>query len=215
MRHSWAVTSLAIDPFRQPIRKSRAFLHLVRLSFNIADVTGHAAVADLAAEACVIGTVVTRTHCPVAAVPGIPADGKFYQLSSFRPADVASGVIAGADPVINSSFEDVGRGPVETGLMPLEVRPAIARIEGEEFFGSVVPEGAALQFREIVLRLRCAECPSHRRATVAFRDLTITFRAGSRLHISGVRKLRIWLMLSGGHAYYEPDERQALFPRAL
>src|SRR6266508_589168 len=97
MRPSWAVATLAIDPFRQPIRKSRVFLQRVRLSLNITVVTGHAPVADL-------------------------------------PADVASGVIAGADPIINPGFEDVGHGPVETDLTPLYVRPAVARVGGEEFF---------------------------------------------------------------------------------
>src|SRR5262245_2856660 len=134
MRPSRAVTTLAIDPFRQSIRKSRVFLQRVRLSLNITVVTGHAPVADLAAEACVIGTVVAGTHRPVAAVPGVPGNGKLYQLSSFRPADVASGVIAGSNPVINPRFEDVGHGPVESGLMSLNVRPAVARVDGEGFF---------------------------------------------------------------------------------
>src|SRR4030095_6701746 len=134
MRPSRAVTTLAIDPFRQSIRKSRVFLQRVRLSLNITIGAGHPRVPDLAAEACVIGTVVAGTHRPVAAVPGIPGAWKLYQLSSFRPADVASGVIAGTDPVINPGFKDVGHGPVETGLMSLYVRPAVARVDGEEFF---------------------------------------------------------------------------------
>src|SRR5262245_56142301 len=111
MRPSGAVTSLAIDPFRQPIRKSRAFLHRLRLSLNITVVAGHAPVADLAAEACVIRAVVAWAHRPVAAVPGVPGNGKFYKLSGIRPADVAPRMIAGADPVINPSFEDVAYGP--------------------------------------------------------------------------------------------------------
>jgi hypothetical protein len=32
--------------------------------------------------------------------------------------------------------------------MPLEVRPAVALVDGKEFFGSVVMKGAALQFGE-------------------------------------------------------------------
>src|SRR5262245_12342741 len=134
MRLPWAVTTLAIDPFRQSIRKSRVFLRRVRLSLDITIVAGHAPVADLAAEACVIGAVVAWTHRPVAAVPGVPGNGKLYQLSRFRPADVASGVIAGADPVINPGFEDVGPGPVETDLTPLYILHAVARVDGEEFF---------------------------------------------------------------------------------
>src|SRR5215475_4058992 len=133
MRRSWAVTTLAIDPFGQSIRKSRVFLQRVRLSLNITIVAGHAPVADLAAEARVIGTVVAGTHGPVAVVPGVPGNGMLYQLSSICPADVASRVIAGADPVINPGFEDVGHGPVETGLTPLNVGPAIARVDGEGF----------------------------------------------------------------------------------
>src|SRR5262245_2539304 len=128
MRPSRAVTTLAIDPFRQPIRKSRVFLRRVRLSLNITVVAGHAPVADLAAEACVVGTVVAGTHRPVAAVPRVPGNGKLYQLSSFRPAEVASGVIAGSDSVINPGFEDVGHGFVESGLMSLYVGPAVARV---------------------------------------------------------------------------------------
>src|SRR5262245_28630123 len=151
MRPSRAMTTLAIDPFRQSIRKSRVFLQRVRLSLNITVVAGHAPVADFAAEACVIWTVVAWAHRPVAAVLGVPGAWKLYQLSRFRPADVASSVIAGADPVINPGFEDVGHGPVETGLTPLYVRPAVARVDGEEFFGSVVMKGAALQFGKIVL----------------------------------------------------------------
>src|SRR5262245_47507867 len=134
MLPSRAVTTLAIDPFRQSIWKSRVFFQRVRLSLNITIVTGHAPVADRAAEACVICTVVARAHRPVAAVPGIPGAWKLYQLSRFRPADVASGVIAGADTVINPGFEDVGHGPVETGLMSLYVGHAVARVDGEEFF---------------------------------------------------------------------------------
>src|SRR5262245_12273957 len=114
MRPSRAMTALAIDSFRQAIWKPRVFLHGVRLGLNIAVVAGHAPVADLAAEAGVIRAVVAGTHRPAAAVSGVPGNGKLYQLSSFRPADVASGVIAGADQVINPGLEDVGHGPIET-----------------------------------------------------------------------------------------------------
>src|SRR5262245_11174455 len=127
MRSSGAMTSLTIDSFRQPIRKSRVFLHRVRLglSLNIAIVAGHTSVSDLATEARMIRAVISGTHRQIATVLGVPGDGKLYQLSSFRPTDVAASVIAGADSVINPSLEDVGRDPVKTGLMPLYVRTAV------------------------------------------------------------------------------------------
>src|SRR5262245_22006894 len=116
MRSSGAVTALAIYSFRQSIRKSLAFFQRVRLRLDIAIVAGHAPIADSAAEACMIGPVVTGTHRPVAAVPGVPGNGKLYQPSRFRPADVAPGVIAGSDPIINPCLEDVGQDRKSTRL---------------------------------------------------------------------------------------------------
>src|SRR5215475_9228882 len=81
-----AVTTLAVDPFRQPIRKARAFLLCIHLGLDLnkSAVAGHTAIADFAAEAGVIGPVVAGTHRPVTAVLRVPGDGKLYQFSRFR-----------------------------------------------------------------------------------------------------------------------------------
>src|SRR5262245_2449199 len=90
MRLSGAVPTLAINPSRQPCRKSRASLSGVRpgLDRNIAVVTGHAPIADLATEAGVVGPVVAGTHRPIATTLRIPGDRKLYQLSGPGSAEV-------------------------------------------------------------------------------------------------------------------------------
>src|SRR5262249_44288814 len=130
------------------------------------------------------------THRPIATTLRIPGDRKLYQLSSPGSAEVTPRVIAGADPVINPRLENIGHGVVETCLMSFEVRRSVVRIRREEVFRSVVLKGAALQFREFVLRPHSAECPRHSSAGVAFGDLKMAFRAGAGFHITGVRYLR-------------------------
>src|SRR6185436_9783373 len=64
VRPAWTVTTLAINTLRQPRRKSRASLaslHL-RLELNIAVMTRHTAIADLATETCVIRSIITGAH---------------------------------------------------------------------------------------------------------------------------------------------------------
>src|SRR4030095_10824974 len=125
---SGSLTSLAIDSFGKPIGEmGGAFAILGRLVLRISVMAEHAPVCDPAAEAPMAGPVVAGAHGPGAALLRIPGQRKLDQFFRFRPADVASGMITGAKPVIHSRLENVSRFSVESDLMPLEVCAAVPR----------------------------------------------------------------------------------------
>ena len=130
------VATLTIDSFSEPVRKLGAAFPVgggVARQFRIAVMAEHTSVGDPAGETGVIGPVITRTHRPVAAILRVPRDWKLYKFSRFPSADVAAGMKAGPEPVVDRRFEVIRGGAVETYLMPAQIRPAVTVGHGEEF----------------------------------------------------------------------------------
>src|SRR4051794_3766475 len=91
------VTSLAVDALREPAVRFR----------RITIVAEQAFFGDFATEVGLIGTVVARAHCPVAAVRGIPAHRQFNETTGVRAMYVSAGVRSGANCEIDSALENI------------------------------------------------------------------------------------------------------------
>ena len=124
-----SVTSLAIDPFRQRILVDRLGKRLVMAGrdLRIPVVAEHALVGDRAAEAIVIGTVVTRIHRPVASLFGVPGQRKLDQRVAAGPMQICASVIAGAHDEVDALFHDVDFPAREIDLMAALIILAIAQ----------------------------------------------------------------------------------------
>ena len=111
------MTTLAVNALRQLTGKDRLrATRLVRSRIlRISVVAEHALIRDQPARLRVMG-IETRTHGPVAAAFGIPAQGKFDQRSKIRAMQVGSRMVAGPDDIIDLHLFDVGVASIEAGL---------------------------------------------------------------------------------------------------
>ena len=98
----------------------------------------HAVVGDGAAEAIMIGPVITRIHGQVAAVFRVPAEREFHQGVGCRAGEVSTGVVTGSENVVNRLFDDVDLFAGRVQLVAALVIPAIAPEHGEVAVGGLV-----------------------------------------------------------------------------
>jgi hypothetical protein len=105
-----AMAAFAIDAFGQ-LRGEEWFHAGQILSWSdgrIGVVAEHAVVGDSAAGVGVGGVVKSGTHCPIAAVGGIPGDGQFDESVFGGAMDITAGMIAGAHDIVNLKLLYVG-----------------------------------------------------------------------------------------------------------
>src|SRR2546427_122099 len=90
------MATLAIDAFGQALRKGACAVPEVRSGFDlrIAVVAKHATIRHFAAETRMIRTVVRGAHTPVAALFGVPRQGKLDQSSGRGAMQIAAGVVS-------------------------------------------------------------------------------------------------------------------------
>lgn len=127
MALSGAMASLAIDSLRHVHREFSSIVHTIRAGchFGIRVMAEHAAIGGLTAETGVRRRVVSGTHRPVSALFGIPGERQFDQLVTARTTEVASRVIAGAEPIVDCGAEGIGDFSVEADLVAFHPGDAV------------------------------------------------------------------------------------------
>jgi hypothetical protein len=97
-----SMATLTIDALRQRLSEGRTIAVIPHCPTRVAVMTRHAVFIDKAAEIHVRGTVVARTHRPITAALGVPADRHFQKPAVGGAVKERPRVIAGADEVIGS-----------------------------------------------------------------------------------------------------------------
>jgi len=118
---SGAMTTLAIDAFRQLASEFGSSPLVVDLTTRVAVMARQATVVDDAAEVEVRRPIVAGTHCPMTAPIRIPAHRELQQPAVRRAVHERARMISGADHVIGADLDDVGFFATECYLMtPLQ-----------------------------------------------------------------------------------------------
>ena len=188
VRLARSVTALAIDAFGYHRRES-AFLGRRRVGVGI--VAEHAIERDRTAEILLVRPVVAGAHRPVPAVFAVPADGHFDEMAARRAMQIAAGVVAGADHVIDPGLYGVRLLPVESRLVPALEPFAVALDHGVVAAGRAVIEPVVVP---VVFnrgsRCGAVERTAHTGLAVAFCDLRMTCRAHGACYVSRLRRVR-------------------------
>ncbi len=143
-----AVAALAVDAERNGGWEDRTVyircaLRVCR-ALRVGVVAEHALGRDGALEVRLILAVVAGAHGPVAAALGVPAYGELDELAVGGAMEVAAGVVAGADDVVDALFHDVDVFAVGAGLGTSLEELAVAGEHGVVHSGELMVEGVGV-----------------------------------------------------------------------
>src|ERR1700675_1034187 len=138
-----------------------------------------------------IRTIVAGTHRPVAVFLGVPGDRQLNQFPFGRAMQVATGVIAGADDIVDGRFDDVSLSSVEAGLMAALEPAPVARDHRVITIGRAVIKGVAgLIVLDDIFRARTEKRASHPGKTIGPGDVLMAGSAESRIYVIRCRGRR-------------------------
>src|ERR1700722_1184464 len=113
-----SMTALAIDSFRDAVTEERFTGREIRaLAERVGGMAGQAAGDNGAPEVILVGAIVTGAHGPISTFLRVPTDWQFDERALGRAVQVASGVAAGSDNIVDLFLDDVSWFRVEIDLM--------------------------------------------------------------------------------------------------